>query len=43
MQICNMMNLLFQNVQNTEKIATFDKSTDAVDVFLGEFLYKNQK
>ena len=42
MQICNMMNSLIQNVQNTEKFATFDKSIDAVDRFLGEFLQKNQ-
>ena len=39
------MNLLIQNVQSKhrEKFATFDKSTDAIDLFLGEFLHKNQK
>ena len=43
MQICSIMNSLIQNVQNTETFSTFNKSADAVNLFLGEFLHKNQK
>ena len=43
MQSCNIKNLLIQNVQSTEKFATFDIYTDALRLLLGEFLHKNQK
>ena len=43
MQSCNIKNLLIQNVQSTEKFATFDIYTDALHLLLGEFLHKNQK